>query len=92
MTQFELNACCYLENVVFIIMWVGGWGAMEMAVDAISGGRKGLRLALYFILFLVGSLLLLLFASDMSGVTATTTSSSDSDCQCKNCQRRRHRK
>lgn len=49
-----------IQGIIVLLLWVGGWGIAEMAVDSIAGDDKPLRLTSYFIFLLFGILLLVL--------------------------------
>lgn len=57
-------------DVMFIILWVGGWGLAEVAIDWVARDRLGLRIGIYSAMFLV-SLLIMLFIGNQATKTCS---------------------
>lgn len=47
-----------IQGIIVILLWVGAWGILEIMVDYIADDNRNARLATYFVLLLLGILLL----------------------------------
>lgn len=47
-----------IQGVIVILIWVGAWGILEMAVTSVSGDNTRIRLATYAIFLFLGIFML----------------------------------
>jgi hypothetical protein len=48
----------WYNDILFIFLWVGGWGLLEISIDVVSNKRLWMRIFLYLVCFITAGLLL----------------------------------
>jgi succinate dehydrogenase hydrophobic anchor subunit len=47
-----------VQGIIIILLWVAAWGMLEIIIDDIAGDDRRIRLATYFVLFIIGIFIL----------------------------------
>lgn len=55
-----------VQGIIVILLWVGAWGILELAVDSVSGDNQRIRFATYTIFLFLGIFLLIIANSIIS--------------------------
>ena len=53
--DYSRNARLFGFDVLFIVLWVGGWGLLEALISAVAQKRAGIQVALYLACFLTAT-------------------------------------
>jgi hypothetical protein len=43
-----------IQWLIVLLLWIGGWGIVEMFVERIAKCDNGIRFALYFLILIIG--------------------------------------
>ena len=48
----------FIQGIIILLLWVGGWGIAEMFVDSVAKDNQTVRFATYIVMILIALLLL----------------------------------
>ena len=57
MPDYSKNARLFGFDVLFIVLWVGGWGLLEVLISTLAQDRKRVQVGLYLACFLTAGVI-----------------------------------